>query len=155
MRNLFFLIIFICITLIICEKENDGDEHIKQMVNNYIEELGFKNKKSITRDEFRKLFLKLFESRENNSKDEGDLDIIYSLTNTLFDFIVSENIQKIELEKIYDYFDPNNIAKALKELLKQLGMEKLIDAFSEPFMKTLKQQDKNDNNINKEKNSDL
>ena len=155
MRNLFFLIIFICITLIICEKENDSDEHIKQMVNNYIEELGFKNKKSITRDEFRKLFLKLFESRENNSKDEGDLDIIYSLTNTLFDFIVSENIQKIELETIYDYFDPNNIAKALKELLKQLGMEKLIDAFSEPFMKTLKQQDKNDNNINKEKNSDL
>ena len=155
MRNLFFLIIFICIYVIICEKENDSDEHIKQMVNNYIEELGFKNKKLITRDEFRKLFLKLFESRENNSKDEGDLDIIYSLTNTLFDFIVSENIQKIELETIYDYFDPNNIAKALKELLKQLGMEKLIDAFSEPFMKTLKQQDKNDNNINKEKNSDL
>ena len=123
------------------------------MVNYYIEELGYKNMKSITREEFRKLFLRLFENKDETSKEfKEDLDIIFGLTNSLFDYIVPEDKQKIEINQIYDYFEPNNIVSGLKKLLKKLGMEELVDSISETFMQVLKQNNKND--INK-KNGDL
>ena len=123
------------------------------MVNYYIDELGYKNMKSITREEFRKLFLRLFENKDETSKEfKEDLDIIFGLTNSLFDFIVSEKEEKIELYKIYDYFEPNNIVSGLKKLLKKLGMEELVDSISETFMQVLKQNNKNDIN---NKNGDL
>ena len=159
MKKLFliFLIInFFLFGIFSCEEEKE--DHIKLVVKNYIEKLGYENRKSITRDEFRKLFLYIFENKENDGQDsKEDLDIMFSLTNTLFDFIVKENEQIIEMEKIYDYFETNNIVTALKDLLKQLGMEKLIDNISESFMDTLKNKETiNDTlDINKNKNSDL
>ena len=109
--------------------------------------------KSITREEFRKLFLRLFENKDETSKEfKEDLDIIFGLTNSLFDYIVPEDIQKIEINKIYDYFEPNNIVNGLKKLLKKLGMEELVDSISETFMQVLKQNNKNDIN---NKNWDL
>ena len=159
MKKLFliFLIInFFLFGIFSCEEEKE--DRIKLVVKNYIEKLGYENRKSITRDEFRKLFLYIFENKENDGQDsKEDLDIMFSLTNTLFDFIVKENEQIIEMEKIYDYFETNNIVTALKDLLKQLGMEKLIDNISESFMDTLKNKETiNDTlDINKNKNSDL
>ena len=159
MKKLFliFLIInFFLFGIFSCEEEKE--DHIKLVVKNYIEKLGYENRKSITRDEFRKLFLYIFENKENDGQDsKEDLDIMFSLTNTLFDFIVKENEQIIEMEKIYDYFETNNIVTALKDLLKQLGMEKLIDNISESFMDTLKNKETINDTIdtNKNKNSDL
>ena len=156
---LLLLIKIISIQIIFCETDSNKDEQIKQMINYYIEELGYKNMKFITREEFRKLFLRLFENKNKEQKEsKEDLDIIFSLTNALFDYIVTEDKQKIEMDKIYDYFEPNNIVNALKALLKQLGMEKLIDEISEPFMEILKQKGKNDdieNNSKNDKNGDL
>ena len=84
---------------------------------------------------------------------------MFSLTNTLFDFIVKEQEQIIDMDKIYNYFEPNNIVSALKELLKQLGMEQLIDSISDSFMEALhnKGKNNNDNTVkeNNNKNSDL
>ena len=159
MKKLFliFLIInFFLFGIFSCEEEKE--DHIKLVVKNYIEKLGYENRKSITRDEFRKLFLYIFENKENDEQDsKEDLDIMFSLTNTLFDFIVKENEQIIEMEKIYDYFETNNIVTALKDLLKQLGMEKLIDNISESFMDTLKNKETINDTLdtNKNKNSDL
>jgi len=159
MKKLFliFLIInFFLFGIFSCEEEKE--DHIKLVVKNYIEKLGYENRKSITRDEFRKLFLYIFENKENDGQDsKEDLDIMFSLTNTLFDFIVKENEQIIEMEKIYDYFETNNIVTALKDLLKQLGMEKLIDNISESFMDTLKNKETINDTLdtNKNKNSDL
>ena len=159
MKKLFliFLIInFFLFGIFSCEEEKE--DHIKLVVKNYIEKLGYENRKSITRDEFRKLFLYIFENKENDGQDsKEDLDIMFSLTNTLFDFIVKENEQIIEMEKIYDYFETNNIVTALKDLLKQLGMEKLIDNISESFMDTLKNKEAINAPLdtNKNKNSDL
>ena len=156
---LLLLIKIILIQIIFCETDSNKDEQIKQMINYYIEELGYKNMKFITREEFRKLFLRLFENKNKEQKEsKEDLDIIFSLTNALFDYIVTEDKKKIEMDKIYDYFEPNNIVNALKALLKQLGMEKLIDEISEPFMEILKQKGKNDdieNNSKNDKNGDL
>ena len=156
---LLLLIKIILIQIIFCETDSNRDEQIKQMINYYIEELGYKNMKFITREEFRKLFLRLFENKNKEQKEsKEDLDIIFSLTNALFDYIVTEDKKKIEMDKIYDYFEPNNIVNALKALLKQLGMEKLIDEISEPFMEILKQKGKNDdieNNSKNDKNGDL
>ena len=158
-KFLLLLIKIILIQIIFCETDSNKDEQIKQMINYYIEELGYKNMKFITREEFRKLFLRLFENKSKEQKEsKEDLDIIFSLTNALFDYIVTEEKQKIEMDKIYDYFEPNNIVNALKALLKQLGMEKLIDEISEPFMEILKQKGKNDdieNNSKNDKNGDL
>ena len=159
MKKLFliFLIInFFLFGIFSCEEEKE--DHIKLVVKNYIEKLGYENRKSITRDEFRKLFLYIFENKENDEQDsKEDLDIMFSLTNTLFDFIVKENEQIIEMEIIYDYFETNNIVTALKDLLKQLGMEKLIDNISESFMDTLKNKETINDTLdtNKNKNSDL
>ena len=161
MKKIFLLLLIkiILIQIIFCETDSNKDEQIKQMINYYIEELGYKNMKIITRAEFRKLFLRLFENKNKEQKEsKEDLDIIFSLTNALFDYIVNEDKQKIEMDKIYDYFEPNNIVNALKALLKQLGMEKLIDEISEPFMEILKQKGKNDdieNNNKNDKNGDL
>ena len=155
MKNFIFFLLF---NFFLVKSENalNGDEQIEQKVNYYIEELGYKNMKSITREEFRKLFLKLFENKQKNQESKEDLDIAFSLTNALFDFIVSEKEEKIELNKIYDYFEPNNIVNALKELLKKFGMEKLIDSVSEPFMQMLKENNnKNDNNDKNDKNGEL
>ena len=154
---LIFLINFFLFEIILC-KEEESEEHFKLMVQKYIAKLGYENRKSITRDEFRKLFLYIFENKENDGQDsKEDLDIMFSLTNTLFDFIVKENEQIIEMEKIYDYFETNNIVTALKDLLKQLGMEKLIDNISESFMDTLKNKETINDTLdtNKNKNSDL
>ena len=157
MKKLFliFLIIYFFLCVIIsCEEENE--DHIKLVVKNYIKKLGYENRKSITRDEFRKLFLYIFENKESDEQDsKEDLDIMFSLTNTLFDFIVKKDEQIIEIEKIYNYFETNNIVNALKDLLKQLGMEKLIDNFSESFMGTLKNKEPINDNLDKKKNSDL
>ena len=157
MKKLFliFLIInFFLFGIFSCEEEKE--DHIKSVVKNYIEKLGYENRKSITRDEFRKLFLYIFENKENDGQDsKEDLDIMFSLTNTLFDFIVKENEQIIEMEKIYDYFETNNIVTALKDLLKQLGMEKLIDNISESFMDTLKNKETINDTLDTNKNSDL
>ena len=155
MKNFIFFLLF---NFFLVKSENalNDDEQIEQKVNYYIEELGYKNMKSITREEFRKLFLKLFENKQKNQESKEDLDIAFSLTNALFDFIVSEKEEKIELNKIYDYFEPNNIVNALKELLKKFGMEKLIDSVSEPFMQMLKENNnKNDNNDKNDKNWEL
>ena len=155
MKNFIFFLLF---NFFLVKSENalNDDEQIEQKVNYYIEELGYKNMKSITREEFRKLFLKLFENKQKNQESKEDLDITFSLTNALFDFIVSEKEEKIELNKIYDYFEPNNIVNALKELLKKFGMEKLIDSVSEPFMQMLKENNnRNDNNGKSDKNGEL
>ena len=155
MKNFIFFLLF-NLFLVKSEKDLNDDEQIEQKVNYYIEELGYKNMKSITREEFRKLFLKLFENKQKNQESKEDLDIAFSLTNALFDFIVSEKEEKIELNKIYDYFEPNNIVNALKELLKKFGMEKLIDSVSEPFMQMLKENNnRNDNNGKSDKNGEL
>ena len=68
---------------------------------------------------------------------------------------MKENEQIIEMEKIYDYFETNNIVTALKDLLKQLGMEKLIDNISESFMDTLKNKETINDTLDTNKNSDL
>ena len=87
---LLLLIKIILIQIIFCETDSNKDEQIKQMINYYIEELGYKNMKFITREEFRKLFLRLFENKNKEQKEsKEDLDIIFSLTNALFDYIVN------------------------------------------------------------------
>ena len=161
MKKLFliFLINFFLFEIILC-KEEENEEHFKLMVQKYIAKLGYENRKSITRDEFRKLFILIFENEENTENEsKEDLEIMFSLTNTLFDFIVKEQEQIIDMDKIYNYFEPNNIVSALKELLKQLGMEQLIDSISDSFMEALhnKGKNNNDNTVkeNNNKNSDL
>ena len=163
MRKIFslFLTIFFFINIFLCkeikkeENEKEKDEKFKHLVKYHLEEIGFKNRKKLTREEFRKLFLKIFENKQKDSNEnKEDLDIIFTLTNTLFDFIVEENIQNIEIDKIYDYFEPNNIVNAVKKLLKQLGMEKLVDTISDTFIETLKGKEI-DNNNSSDKYDDL
>ena len=163
MRKIFslFLTIFFFINIFLCkeikkeENEKEKDEKFKHLVKYHLEEIGFKNRKKLTREEFRKLFLKIFENKQKDSNEnKEDLDIIFTLTNTLFDFIVEENIQNIEIDKIYDYFEPNNIVNAVKKLLKQLGMEKLVDTISDTFIEALKGKEI-DNNNSSDKYDDL
>ena len=138
------------------------------------------NETKITRAQFKDLFFKLleFDKREENKdqeiseeeeekeKNEENMSLIKSFANKIFDILVNKDLEYIEIDKIESYFDTKNILKALKEILKSLGLESLIDAFSGPLMESFGNMFNSDNNTNinnitnstnniEEKNADL
>ena len=109
----YFFILFLILNLNICintitekntnkdnenvksESDKEKDEQFKQLVYYYMEELGYSKMKALTREEVRILFLKIFENKDENKKEsKEDLEMMYSLTNALFDYIVKEDLYK-------------------------------------------------------------
>ena len=145
----------------------ENDKKFKEKVFNMLKELGLENKKKITTEQFKKLFFKLLEveqKKEKDEKNEDNLDndesmfLFRGFANQIFDQLVDPKIKNIEVDKIFDYLDPKKMLDALKEILKEYGMEKLIDTFSGPLLESFPNSfSENDNNdpIEKEKNNDL
>ena len=72
--------------------------------------------------------------------------------NQIFDQLVDPKIKIIEVDKIFDYLHPKKMLDVLKEILKEYGMEKLIDTFSGPLLDSFPYSfSGNDNNNPKEK----
>ena len=73
MRKIFslFLTIFFFINIFLCkeikkeENEKEKDEKFKHLVKYHLEEIGFKNRKKLTREEFRKLKTQISDDRES------------------------------------------------------------------------------------------
>ena len=145
----------------------ENDKKFKEKVFNMLKELGLENKKKITTEQFKQLFFKLLEDeqkKENDNENEDNLDsdesnfLFRGFANQIVEYLIGPKLKNIEVDKIYDYLDPKKMLNALKEILKEYGMEKLIDTFSGPLLDSFphssEENDNNDPNGN-ESNSDL
>ena len=141
----------------------ENDKKFKEKVFNMLKELGLENKKKITTEQFKQLFFKLLEveqKKEKAEENDENLDndesmfLFRGFASQIFDQLIDPKIKNIEVDKIFDYLDPKKMLNALKEILKEYGMEQLIDTFSGPLLDSFPKTDNNNPN-EKEDNSDL
>ena len=141
----------------------ENDKKFKEKVFNMLKELGLENKKKITTEQFKQLFFKLLEveqKKEKAEENDENLDndesmfLFRGFANQIIDQLIDPKIKNIEVDKIFDYLDPKKMLNALKEILKEYGMEQLIDTFSGPLLDSFPKTDNNNPN-EKEDNSDL
>ena len=149
------------------KRREENEKKFDEQVKSFLKDLGLENVKTITRNQFKSLFYKLLEGpskeKEDDEKKEDnadisseDLGIMRSFATKIFDYIIKEDVEVIELDKIGDYLNPKNILNALKEILKGLGLDALVDALSEPLMEAfgLGNNNKTNNTNNNLNNND-
>ena len=136
-------------------RENNNKK-FNEILKEYLKEMNLDNKKYITREEFKNIFIKLYEfgGKELNNKIKNENKYI----EKIFDNLVNYDVKEIEVDKIINYFEPQNMLNGLKGTLNLLGIKDSIKNLE----KTLSE--KIDNLIEKEnipkndkidKNSDL
>ena len=146
------------------KRRQDNEEKLKQKIKNYLKEIGLESETKITRAQFKDLFFNLLEfdknkekvnKNEGNEKKEENISFINRFANQIFDILVSKDLEYIDIDSIDSFFDTKNILNAFKEILKSLGLESLIDAFSGPLMESFGNISNNDNNINTTKSANI
>ena len=118
--------------------------------------------KIITREQFKTIFFKLFEygSKEllNDVEKEGKkiiLPLNKEYINKIFNNLIKEETKEIFLDKIIDYFEPNNILFALKDTLNLIGLDKAIESIKEELIIDKNALEEKIKNKESEKNTDL
>ena len=129
------------------EKRKEENERVlKEQIEKYLKEFGLENTKTIKKVQFKNIFMKILETalkeneekKQENEKDKNDYSsLLKGFIDLIFDNLISKDIEEIEVDKIIDFFEPENILNALKKLLKSLNMESLIDLFSAPLLESL------------------
>ena len=164
---IFFLTLF---SLYYCEEQNDNpicDEQCEQMVkqreeNNQkfnetlkhiLKEMKLENATELTIEEFRNVFMELFKlgKSETNYKEEDDNEF----RNHIFNHLVPEGSDRIEVDKIFKCFEPRVIIRGLKQVELSLGKHDKIEFLSENIRKALKDMEEEKKPKQEEKNSDL
>ena len=109
----------------------------KEKVDEYLKEMNLSNKKTITKEEFKKIFKKLFEFGAGEvKKEEGELknDINNNkYIDKVFNNLVQEQ-EEIEVDKIIDFFEPKKILFSLKDSLNSDELNKDVESLSESLM---------------------
>ena len=75
--------------------------------------------------------------------------------NKVFNNLIKEEREDIEVDKIIDFFDPSNILLALKDSLNDIKLNNAVDSLSETLMHTLNALDEKNKKKEGEKNTDL
>ena len=170
MKFIYFIFFCILFSLYQCEEENENsicDEQCEQMIkqrneNNQkfnetlrqiLKEMKLENATKLTIDEFRKVFMELFKlgKSHTNYKEEDDGEF----KNHIFNHLVPEGSDGIEVDKIIQCFEPKVIISSLKQIELSLGKYDKIEFLSENIRKALKDMEEEKKPKNEEKNSDL
>jgi len=146
----------------------ENNRKFKQKIKDYIKDFDLENKKIITREQFKTIFLRLYDfggkelqvEFENEGKNpektiNPKIDKLYA--EKIFDNLVDKNMKEIDADEIFGFFEPRNIIFAMKDTLTLLGMEKEVEKLSDSIKKDIKaidEKNKNKQNENEE-NSDL
>ena len=162
-----FILLLILTSLYHCEEQNpDCDETCEKMTkqrnqNNQkfnetlkqaLKEMNLENEKTITIDQFKVIFMKLFKlgKSETNYKEEDDEEY----RNKIFNNLVPKNSTRIEVDNIFKLFDPMKILNSLKNIETSLGKHNKIEFLSENLRNALKDIEEEEKR-NSEKNTDL
>ena len=171
MKFLHSIFFFILISLYHCDEEIEEkqicDEQCEQMINQRnennkkfnetlkqtLKEMKLENATKLTIDEFRTVFMKLFSlgKSETNYKEEDDKEF----RNHIFNNLVPEGSDGIEVENIFKCFEPKVIIRSLKNVELSLGKHNKIEFLSENIRKALKDMEEEKKQKKEEKNSDL
>jgi len=146
----------------------ENNRKFKQKIKDYIKDFNLENNKIITREQFKTIFLRLYDfggkklqaEFENEGKDaekkiNPKIDKLYA--EKIFDNLIDKNIKEIDVDEIFGFFEPRNIIFAMKDTLTLLGMEKEVESLSDSIKKDIKaidEKNKKKQNENEE-NSDL
>ena len=167
----FIYLLFLILSLSQCEEETNStydEEYIKMIQlrneNNKIfnetlkqtlKEMKLENSTKITIDQFKIVFMKLLNlgKKETNYKEEDDKEY----REQLFKNLIPKDSDGIEVDNIFELFEPKVIVKSLKKIELALGKYNKIEMFSDNIKKELKdiEDEKNKQKEEKEKNTDL
>jgi hypothetical protein len=148
----------------------ENNRKFKQKIKDYIKDFDLENQKIITREQFKTVFLRLYdfggkelqtefenEGKKEEKKINSKIDKIYA--EKIIDNLVDKNIKEIDVDEIFGFFEPRNIIFAMKDTMTLLGMEKEVDSLSDSIKKEIKAIDERNKNKEKEneneENSDL
>ena len=146
----------------------ENNRKFKQKMKDFIKDFDLGNKKIITREQFKTVFLRLYdfggkelqtefekEGKKEEKKINPKIDKVYA--EKIFDNLVDKNIKEIDVDEIFGFFEPRNIIFAMKDTMTLLGMEKEVDSLSDSIKKEIKAIDERNKNKEKEneENSDL
>ena len=155
MKFIHVIYFFLLISLYSCE-ENDNiecDEQCQKMVkqreeNNKkfnetlfqtLKEMNLESANKLTKEQFKPIFMKLFKlgKAETNYKEEDD----ETFRNHIFNNLLPENTDEIEVEKIFKCFEPINILSAMKKIEVSLGKFDKIDILTENLRKAVNEKE--------------
>ena len=164
--NVIYLLLLI--PLYLCEEDDkiECDEQCQKMVkqreeNNKkfnetllqtLKEMNLESATKLTKEQFKPVFMKLFKlgKTETNYKEEDD----ETFRNHIFNNLLSENTNEIEVDKIFKYFEPINILRTMKKIELSLGKYDKIDVLTENLRKAVNEKEE-ELRKQKEQNTDL
>ena len=164
--NVIYLLLLI--SLYLCEGDDkiECDEQCQKMVkqreeNNKkfnetllqaLKEMNLESATKLTKEQLKPIFMKLFKlgKTETNYKEEDD----ETFRNHIFNNLLSENTNEIEVDKIFKYFEPINILRTMKKIELSLGKYDKIDVLTENLRKAVNEKEE-ELRKQKEQNTDL
>ena len=113
------------------EKNN---KKYKEKLHEYLKELGLESQQLISREDFKKIFFKLFElgnqevreeeKKQGKAVDEKEgLTINKAYVEKIFNNLISIKREKINVDGIIKFFEPGNIIFALKDTVDVIGLD--------------------------------
>ena len=113
------------------EKNN---KKYKEKLHEYLKELNLESQQLISREDFKKIFFKLFELgnqevREEEKKqgkavdEEEGLTVNKAYVEKIFNNLISIKREKINVDGIIKFFEPGNIILALKDTVDVIGLD--------------------------------
>ena len=139
-----------------CEKmikqRNENNQKFNETLKQALKEMNLENEKTITIEQFKVVFMKLFKlgKSETNYKEEDDEEY----RNKIFNNLAPKNSTGIEVDNIFKLFDPMKILNSLKNIETSLGKYNKIEFLSENLRSALKDIEEEEKR-NSEKNTDL
>ena len=167
MKFFYFVFFFVLISLYHCEEENQlcdetcekmtklrnkNNQKFNETIKQTLKEMNLENAQKITVDQFKTVFMKLYELGKSETNYKVEDDEVYR--NQLFKNLVPAGANGIEVDKIFECFEPIKILRSLKNIELYLGNFNKIDFLNDNLQQSLEEAEKEAKQKH-EKSSDL